>query len=164
MARQRASARAIEEADDLLSAFPTRDTARAMSEENVERARQAYEVLATQGVEAFLEEFVPPDGVWYTAPEWVEGSEYHGHDGVRFLYSIFADNFDDWSFEVVEIRDAGDSVVTLIEHGGRIKGTDVPIRQPMGIVTSDIREGGIPHKVHFFQTWQEALEAAGLSE
>jgi ketosteroid isomerase-like protein len=136
-----------------------------MSEENVERARQALAVLATQGIDAFLEEFLPPDGVWYTAPEWVEASEYHGREGARLLYSIFADTFDDWSFDVIDVRDAGDSVVALLEHGGKIKGTDNPIRQPMGIVISDFREGGrVAGRGQFFQTWREALEAAGLQE
>ena len=65
--------------------------------------------------------------------------------------------------ELVELRDAGDAVVALIEHGGRIKGTDTPLRQPMGIVYSDFRGEQIG-KARFFQTWPEALEAAGLSE
>jgi ketosteroid isomerase-like protein len=146
-----------------LSTAP-RDTARAMSEENVERARKGFEVLATRGVEAMLEEFAAPDGVWYTAPEFVEGSEYHGHDGLRFLLSIFTDNFDEWTFDLVEVRDAGDSVVALIEHGGKIKGTDNALRQPMGVVFSDLRDGKTAGRIHFFQTWGEALEAAGLSE
>ena len=136
-----------------------------MSEENVERVRQGIEVMATQGVEAFLEEYVAPDGVWYTAPEFVEVPEARGHDGLRSLFSIFMDTFDDWTFDVIEVRDAGDAVVALIEHGGKIKGTDSTLRQPMGMVISDFREGGrVAGRVHFFQTWREALEVAGLSE
>jgi ketosteroid isomerase-like protein len=134
-----------------------------MSEENVEIVRKAFEVLAARGVEAAVDEFAAPDGVWYTAPEWVEGSEYHGHDGLRFLFSVFTDTFDDWTIDVVELRDAGGSVVALIEHGGKIKGTDDPVKQPMGNVYSDFRQGQIG-KAQFFQTWREALEAAGLSE
>jgi ketosteroid isomerase-like protein len=134
-----------------------------MSEENVEIVQKAFEVLAARGVVAAVEESAAPDGVWYTAPEWVEGSEYHGHDGLRFLFSVFTDTFDDWTIDVVELHDAGDSVVALIEHGGKIKGTDDPIKQPMGTVYSDFRQGQIG-KAHFFQTWREALEAAGLSE
>ena len=135
-----------------------------MSRENVELVRKGFEVLATRGVEALLEEHVPPDGVWSTAPEWVEGSEYRGHDGLRFLLSVFTDNFDDWTFDLVELREAGDSVVALIEHGGKIKGTDVPVHQPMGIVYSDFREGEQIGRARFFQTCREALDAAGLRE
>ena len=119
-----------------------RDTARAMADGYVETVREAFEVLNTRGVESLLEDFVAPDGVWYTAPEWVEGSEYHGHDGLRFLLSVWTDYFDDWSVDMIELRDTGEgSVVALIEHGGKIKGTDVPIRQPMGCVISNPHEG-----------------------
>jgi ketosteroid isomerase-like protein len=134
-----------------------------MSQENVEIVRKAFEVLAARGVEAAVDEFAAADGVWYTAPEWVEGSEYHGHDGLRFLFSVFTDTFDDWTIDVVALRDAGSSVVALIEHGGKIKGTDDPVKQPMGNVYSDFRQGQIG-KAQFFQTWREALEAAGLRE
>ena len=58
-----------------------------MSEENVELVRRALEALQTGGADA-LAEFVAPDGVAYTAPEWVEGSEYRGEQGLRFLLSI----------------------------------------------------------------------------
>jgi ketosteroid isomerase-like protein len=135
-----------------------------MSRENVEWARKSFEAYVTGGVEAFLE-FVAPDGVWYPAPEFIEAPEYRGHDGVRFLFSVFTDTFDDWTIDLVEVRDAGDSVVALAEHGGKIKGTDTPLRQPMGIVLSDFRQRPVQaRRVHFFQTWREALEAAGLSE
>jgi hypothetical protein len=63
----------------------------------------------------------------------------------------------------VEVREAGNEVVALIEHGGKIKRTDVPLRQPMGIVASDFRNGRVG-SLRFFQTWEEALEAAGLRE
>jgi ketosteroid isomerase-like protein len=135
-----------------------------MSRENVELVRKAFELLNTRGVEALLEEFAAPDGVWYTAPEWIEASEYRGHEGLRFLFSVFDDNFDDWTVDLVELHDAGDAVVALIEHGGKVKGTDDPIRQPMGVVYSDFRVEERVGRAHFFQTWREALAAAGLSE
>jgi ketosteroid isomerase-like protein len=134
-----------------------------MSEENVGIVRKGFDALATGGVEAVLD-FAAPDGVWYTAPEWLEGSEYHGHDDLRFLFSVFTDSFDGWSVDVIELRDAGDAVVALIEHGGKIKGTNVPIRQQMGVVASDFRHGQRVGRFNFFETWREALEAAGLSE
>jgi hypothetical protein len=46
---------------------------------------------------------------------------------------------------------------------GQIKGSGVPIRQPMGAVFSEIREN-TAGEVHFFLTWQEALKAVGLEE
>jgi ketosteroid isomerase-like protein len=131
-----------------------------MSRQNVELVRKAFDALRSDGIEASLG-FVDPEGVWYTAPEWVEASEYHGHDGLRFLLSVWNDNFDDWTVDSLELREAGNSVVALFEHSGRIKGTDAPMRQPMGAVYSHIRDGKIG-EARFFQSWNEALEAAGL--
>ncbi len=44
-----------------------------------------------------------------------------------------------------------------------IKGSDVPVRQPMGSVNWDFRDGVIG-RAPFFPSWEAALEAAGVSE
>ena len=41
--------------------------------------------------------------------------------------------------------------------------TDTALRQPMGVVFSDFRQGRTG-RFDAYQTWREALEAAGLSE
>jgi hypothetical protein len=46
---------------------------------------------------------------------------------------------------------------------GRIKGSGVPIRQPLGSVFSDFHNGQIGMSRHFL-TWHQALEAVGLRE
>lgn len=133
-----------------------------MSQENLELVRRGFESYSTGGVDALLE-FAAEDGVWRTAPEFIDSPEYRGHDGLRSLFSVFTDNFDDWDIELIELHDAGDSVVALIEHGGMIKGTDTPIRQPMGVVFSDFRHGKAG-RFNAFETWREALRAADLAE
>jgi ketosteroid isomerase-like protein len=133
-----------------------------MSQENVELMRKSFEAFSVGGVEALLP-FCAPDVVWYSAAEWVEDPVYRGHDGVRKLTAAFTDNFDDWGWEVHEIRDVGTQVVTLVEMIGRIKDSGVPIRQPFGLVSSDFRDDTCG-ETRFFTTWQQALEAAGLRE
>ena len=103
------------------------------------------------------------DAVVYPFPEWVEQSEYQGNDGVRKLTAVWTDNFDDFATEVEEVRDLGDRVMILGGTVGRIKGTGVPIRQPVGAVFSDFRDGKIG-EAHFFMAKQRTLEAAGLRE
>lgn len=135
-----------------------------MSRNNVELVRRAFEALKTGGVEAGLE-FVAPDGVTYTPAEWMEDSEYRGHEGFRRLNRLWSQTFDDWSVETPEeLRDAGDRVAVLFHHSGKIKGTEVPIRQEIGAVYSDFRDDGRIGEARFFQCWTEALEAAGLRE
>jgi ketosteroid isomerase-like protein len=129
-----------------------------VSKENIEIVRKAFDAFTSEGVESQLA-FVAPDAGLYTAPEWIEGSEYRGHDGMRFLVSVWTDSFDDWTIESVELRDAEGSVVALIEHSGKVKGTDTSMRQRMGAVCSDIRDQRIG-RIQFFESWEEALEAA----
>jgi ketosteroid isomerase-like protein len=131
-------------------------------EANLEIVRKAFGALIERGPEGLMD-YVAPDGVAYTASEWVEGSEHRGHDGLRFLLSAWTENFDDWAVRDFELREAGDSVVALFEHGGRVRATETTISQRMGAVFSDFRDGRIG-QARFFQTWRETLDAAGLSE
>ena len=133
-----------------------------MSKENVKLVRRGFAAFSTGGLDALVE-FATEDGVWHTAPEFIDAPEFRGHEGLRSLFSVFTDNFDDWTIDLIEVRDAGDSVVALIEHGGRIKGTDTPLHQPMGVVFSDFRQGRTG-RFDAYQTWREAIEAAGLGE
>jgi hypothetical protein len=96
-------------------------------------------------------------------PEWVGPKAYIGHEGFRRLSEEWTETFESYSWEVEQITDAGDQVVALIYHRGQIKGTDVPLRQPIGAVWGDFRVGG-PAEARFLLSWDEALEAAGLSE
>jgi ketosteroid isomerase-like protein len=133
-----------------------------MSEENVEVVRQAYAAYAEHGVEGVLA-FVAEDMVIYSIPEWPDDAEYHGHDGFRKLNRQWLENFDQFGFDLHELRDAGDEVVVLLEMTGRIKGSGVPIRQPLGGIFGDIT-GGLIGSVRYYLTWRHTLEAAGLSE
>jgi ketosteroid isomerase-like protein len=133
-----------------------------MSQENVELVRRVVEAHNAGGAEAMLP-YMADDVLWHPVPEWIEDTEYRGHEGVRKLMSIFTDNFDAYALGVKQIKPAGDRVVLLAEQLGRIKRSGAPVRQPMGCVISNIRGGKIG-ETHFFLSWQEALEAAGLSE
>ena len=96
-----------------------------MSQENVEIVRGAYDAFAAGGVE-MTKAFFAPDCVHYPFPEWVGQSKYRGSEGLGRLLAEWTDNFDDFRFEVGEIRQAGDSVLMLGETVGRIKGSGVP--------------------------------------
>jgi ketosteroid isomerase-like protein len=133
-----------------------------MSQENLEVARAGIEALNSEGVEALLP-YYAPDAVIYPFPEWVEASEYRGHDGLRAMVTLWTETVDDFALETHEIRDAGDQVVWLGWTTGRIKGADAPIRQMAGGVF--LRpEGGLVREARFYLNWAQALEAAGLPD
>ena len=132
-----------------------------MSQDNVELVRQAYAAYPENGIEGMVP-FFTADHVAYSVPGWPDDSEYHGHDGLRKLGRQWTEEFD-VGFDTHQLRDAGDVVVALVEMAARVKGTGVPIRVPLGVVHADFRDGLIG-ETRYFSTWQEALEAAGLSE
>jgi ketosteroid isomerase-like protein len=131
-----------------------------MPESNLEVARKAFEIFDPRGVEEMLAS-CPEDGVWYPFPEWVEEREYRGHDGIRRLIAVWTETFDEYTAIPEDFRDAGDVIVVLGEQRGVIRGSTVEMSQPLGAVCSDFRDGKIG-TIRFFQTWKEALDAAGL--
>ena len=134
-----------------------------MPEGNTQIVRRAFKALSERGPDGFVE-YVAPDGIAYTTPEWLEETEYRGHEGLHRLLSLWTDNFDEWTIDQVKLRTAGESVVALFEHGGRVRATETTVSQRMGAVFSGFRPEGKIGEARFFQTWREALDAAGLSE
>ena len=87
---------------------------------------------------------------------------YHGPEGVREFFRRWVGTFDEWDYEVPEVIDAGDSVVSHIHQWGRGKGSGVTVDQNFWQVWT-IRDGKIVRAaVHSEKA--EALEAVGLSE
>src|SRR5215216_4320769 len=85
--------------------------------------------------------FFASDVIFYPFPQWVEAGEYRGHEGVRNVFAVWTENFDEFAIEVHELRDAGGRVVALYEQSGRIKDSGVPVRQRVGGVFWDFRRG-----------------------
>ena len=131
-----------------------------MSEENVAIARRTQEGFLEGGIEAALSGFAP-DVIAYPFPEWVEDSEYRGHDGLRTLIAIWTDNFDEFEIHIHEFRDLGDQVLCLGETAGKIKGSAQPIRQELGSSTPNFRGGQIGETRNFL-SWAQAKEEAGV--
>jgi ketosteroid isomerase-like protein len=133
-----------------------------MSQENVEIVRSAFQTFAAQGIDAALS-FVLPDVVWYPTERWLDGSAYRGHDGVRSLAAAFSENFDDFRYDVYDVRDAQDRVVALVDMTGRIKHSGAEVSQRLGFVISGFRDGAF-RELRAFANWPAALQAAGLAD
>ena len=134
-----------------------------MSDDNVERVRRAFEALNEGGVEAALAlGLYAEDVLIYPTREWPDSEVYRGHSGARRLYLAWADQFDDFRWEVQETRDVGGRVLSLLEMRGRLKDSATPISEPWGVVTA-VRDGRIS-EVQLFRNQREALEAVGLAD
>jgi ketosteroid isomerase-like protein len=132
-----------------------------VSQQNVETVRNAFQTFSAEGIDAAVT-FYSPDVVWYTIERWLDDSAYRGHDGMRRLAAAFTENFDDFRFDVHDIRAAQDHVVALVDMKGRIKHSRSEVSQRRGFVVSGFRDGTF-REVRTFPSWHDALEAVGLA-
>jgi ketosteroid isomerase-like protein len=134
-----------------------------MSQENVELVRLAYEAFARGGLDRYMEHFT--DDVDYRA---VVGAiddigPIHGKDAVRAWLQDWIDTFDVFWFEAIDLIDAGEDTVVVVErYGGRAKLSGVETDQTEAVVLT-IRDGKIA-RGREYPGRQQALKAAGLSE
>jgi ketosteroid isomerase-like protein len=129
---------------------------------DAEIVRSAFQTFSAEGIDAALS-FFSPDFVWYPTDRWLGGSAYRGHDGMRRLSAAFSENFDDFRYDVHDIRDAQDGVVALVDMTGRIKHSESEVSQRRGFVISGFLDGTF-REVRAFPSWSEALKAVGLEE
>jgi ketosteroid isomerase-like protein len=137
---------------------------RAMSQENVEIVRVAYEAFARAGLGPFMEHFT--DDVEYRvlagADDLIHGP-CHGKDGVRAWLQDWIVMFDGFWMELEELIDAGGVTVFAAErYGGRARLSGVETDSANWTVFT-IRDGKIAGGREY-ETRRQALEAAGLQE
>jgi ketosteroid isomerase-like protein len=135
-----------------------------MSQENVDVVRTAYEAFAREGLDRFMEHFT--DDVEYDvlagAGDLIHGP-CHGKDAVRAYFQDWLDMFDEFWMELTELIDAGGvTVFTAERYGGRARLSGVETDSANWTVFT-IRDGKIASGYEY-ETRDEALEAAGLSE
>jgi ketosteroid isomerase-like protein len=141
-------------------AQPKRDTGRPISQENVELAHQAYDAFNRRDFASLLA-LVDPDAEVVPRLAGVEGG-YHGPEGIRRWWQNLLDAWPDFTVEVVEVRDLGQTTVTKIEVGGHAADSGIRVRQPSWHVWQWRRKKAVWFGV--FATEAEALEAVGLRE
>jgi ketosteroid isomerase-like protein len=134
-----------------------------MSEENVEIVRRALEVQFGSGA-AFDLGLLADDFEWILVPEPFEGrSVWRGREEWGEFVRLWTQDFDDFSFQVVRVIDAGgDRVVALLHQSGIGKESGVPVEWDNGVVF-ELRDGRVIRATNYL-SHAEALEAAGLQE
>src|SRR5437870_404523 len=106
----------------------SRDTARAMSQENLEAVRRGYATWERTGSPDF--EFLDPEIEWRGPREFPDLDEPpFGHEGVvRYLAKV-NEAFDDYRMVPEEFIDAGgDQVLVFSREGGRGKGSGAEVQ------------------------------------
>ena len=138
---------------------PLGDTARAMSQENVEMVQQMFNAWNRGDYDAARDFFDPDVEVEAALGADLDGT-YRGHDGLARLMEFWG-AFGRFRSDIERCFPAGDAVVTLLHHHatGKRSGIDVDMRDWQVFTFRDgkiVRHG-------LFSTEGQALEAAGLS-
>jgi ketosteroid isomerase-like protein len=142
----------------------SRDTAWAMSQENVERFKRGTDAANRRDIESFLE-MLDPEVEWHPGLVALlegEATVYRGREEVREMLQDIFEAFADFRFEFSEIRDLGDRILAVGDMRGRGTESGVEIESPWAFLIQ-LRNGKATH-VRVYLDPKEALEAAGLRE
>jgi ketosteroid isomerase-like protein len=128
-----------------------------MSQDNIERVKAGFEAHNRGDLDALVE-FYDPECVFETL---LLGT-HHGNEAIRLIYEENQKTLSDYDVAPVELIDAGDRVVAVVQ----VEGTG-PVRE-MGpdarfAFVFTLRDG-LCVREQAFRNREEALEAVGLSE
>ena len=134
-----------------------------MSEENVEAVRDAAAAFRRGDLQTWARHWA--DDIDYRAIEGAPDDKgpIHGRDALRAYAQDWQDTFDDFTWEPVELIDAGgDNVIAVTRISGHAKLSGVETDLTYAALYT-FRDGKIVRGREYW-TRAEALEAAGLSE
>ena len=138
-----------------------RDTARAMSEENVEIVRRGIEAVNRDDWEAVLA-YLDPHVEWHSDSADPDAATFRGHDGVRQFWTTWTENFQGLALDPIDLLDAGDAVVAVTRLVGRGRASGVEAER-LFFSVYEFRNSKVV-RYRQFDTRDEAFKAAGLSE
>jgi ketosteroid isomerase-like protein len=140
-----------------------RDTAREMSQENVDVVRAAFDAFTRGDTEAVLQ-LCAEDIEITQAPELPGVSpRQYGHPGVLEAFAIWPEQWDEYRIESMRVvADPGEHVVVTTQQRGRGKQSGVEVDMEFAFLFA-VREGKIA-EWRIFVSEDQALEAAGLGE
>jgi ketosteroid isomerase-like protein len=139
-----------------------RDTAWAVSEENVEIVRLAHERLNEGDIDGLIE-LCDGDFELDMSARVMNPETYRCHEGIRRFYREVTEIWEEIRGEPLRFAAAADKVVVVMHDQGRGRGSGLEVARRGTAWVWTIREQ-LAVSVHFYADQMEALEAAGLSE
>jgi uncharacterized protein len=134
-----------------------------MSEENVEALRRAA-TAANNTDASLLFELLDPEVVWEPRSRQALDliGTYRGIDEVVQYFARWEQAWEDWDWSHPEMRASGDKVFGRMRLWGRGRDSGIEVEWDVWQVWT-FRDGKVVHYTDY-ETREEALEAAGLSE
>ena len=140
----------------------SRDTAWAMSEDNVELVRQAYEAWNRGDLEWLLSHTTPASEI-RTARLFPDAeAAYQGQEGLTQFWNTLREPWESFLIEVERLEPISDDrVLALLSfHGIGRQGVEVTLKFAQLVTLAE----GMMKQLVGFADWEEALEASGLRE
>jgi ketosteroid isomerase-like protein len=133
-----------------------------MSEENVEVVSRAHEAFNLRDLDA-LAELAEPDWVMdWSRSIGPQRGVYRGRAGAEEWIAAISEAFESFEILPLEYVGAGERIVVPTRVKGRGRGSGVVV-DAEGVTLWELKRGKVT-KLTLYETRQEALEAAGLSE
>lgn len=140
----------------------SRDTGRAMSEENVEIIKRSMAAFNRGDWDAALS-YATPDFKVDSSRDMNEWRGiYEGREDVKRVWEGFYEPWESWRVEIDEFFPVGKDMVVTRQTGLMRGRAGIEVTTRTGAVWT-FRDGAISGFTHYRQP-EEALEAAGLSE
>jgi len=130
-----------------------------MSQENVEIATKALVGDPTDFFD-LLDDEVEVDFRTFPTPDYA--GVVHGREDAIRMWRRYWGTWADYSLQLEEAVDAGDKVVIVMRESGTGKGSGIALERTWANVWT-LRAGKLV-RLRLFETKEQALEAAGLSE
>jgi ketosteroid isomerase-like protein len=132
-----------------------------MSQDNVERIREAYRRVNESGFPAIVDLLDPRFEM--DAPQGVESSQAHDKEGLREWFRKMGEIWEELRFDPKEMTDLDEEHVLAVVHTwARASGSRIEISQELTHVWT-LRDRKVV-RLNTYSTKAEALEAVGLSE
>ena len=132
-----------------------------MSQDNVEIVRTGYDLWNRGDMEAFLDQF-SRDAALYPLSDFADTEVRRGRVELAHIFAELREPWERDEVKAEKLVGSGKSVVAAHLWRGFMKGTEDEVEMRIGITWS-LRDGQVT-EMRFYRSFDEALEAAGLSE
>ena len=137
-----------------------------MSQENVERAREAYDALGMAirkgDLDGYFREYVHPGIEWVPLEGALDAAVTHGQGPVKARLMEMLEAIEEARIEAVEFIDAGERTVIAVRISGRGRGSGIDVQANWFHVVTAQDDKAV--RIEWYAERAKALEAAGLSE
>jgi ketosteroid isomerase-like protein len=133
-----------------------------MSEENVEAVRRGTAAYNRRDLDGLMEDWASDAVLDWTNSRGFDANVYQGYDQIVAFWERFFTAFEDVRAEIVDLQEVEEGVL-VVENVAHLRGRDgIEVQARSAWLVT--RRGGVTASLTLYQSKQEALEAAGLSD